>query len=86
MIEKGFELSEVGGPEGVLKPDAVNYFFSRDEENRIELVITGKAPAGAISNQEYEQLPEPVRDQLRVIWRTVSVPRQLVSTRVDLEP
>ncbi len=86
LIERGFELSEVGGPEDVLKPDAVNYFFSRDEENTIELVITGKAPAGAISNQEYEQLPEPVRDQLRVIGRTVSVPRQLVSTRVDLEP
>ena len=41
--------------------------------------------AGGISNQDYSELPEQVKERTIVFDRTISVPRQLVSVRPDLD-
>lgn len=85
LIELGFELREVSGTEQVAEVDVVHYLFSHDEENTIEMVITGRAPAGTISNQDWDELPAEMQSRLRIIDRTPAVPRQLLAARADLE-
>jgi phosphonate transport system substrate-binding protein len=86
LVQMGLELKLVTGPDERPTTDEVHYFFTRDEENTIELVNRGRVPAGAISNQEFQLLPAEMRDRLRVIGETRTVPRQLLSVRADLDP
>lgn len=85
LLEMGLPLRRVGGP-GESEPGVVSYFFTYDEENTVELVATGQAAAGAISNQELELMDPASREALRDIGETASMPRQLVSMRADLAP
>ena len=50
LIKKGFKLREVSGPDEDVSPNEIGYFFSRDEENTIELVLDGQVAAGGIAN------------------------------------
>ena len=85
LFELGFELKEVRGTEREAEAGVVEYLFSHDEENTIEMVVTGRAPAGAISNQDWDELPVEMQSRLRIIGRTPAMPRQLVSARASLE-
>ena len=69
-----------------MSPNEIGYFFSRDEENTIELVLDGQVAAGGIANLDYNDLPAELMNQLRVFDQTLSVPRQLVSARLGLDP
>ncbi|NTW03232.1 MAG: phosphate/phosphite/phosphonate ABC transporter substrate-binding protein, partial [Oscillochloris sp.] len=64
----------------------VGYLFSEADTNTIQWVISGKVVAGATSNQDYRDIPEATRQQLRVLYETPPVPRQLVLTRVGMAP
>ena len=50
LIKKGFRLREVSGPDEDVSPNEIGYFFSREEENTIELVLNGQVAAGGITN------------------------------------
>lgn len=65
--------------------DEVGFIFSRDEENTVALVESGRVAAGAIASTDFDLLPEDRRGRLRVIDRTPSVPRMLVLVRNDLD-
>ena len=86
LIQRGFNLREVGSAEAEVRPDEIGYFFSQDEENTIELVLSGKVHAGGVSNQDYQGLPQELMDQLLRFDRTITVPRQLVSVRPGMDP
>ena len=86
LIERGFTLTEVGGYDSVVASDEIGYFFSLDEENTIEMVSRGLVASGAVSNQDYEELPEQVKERIVALDQTIAVPRQLVSVRRGLEP
>ena len=66
--------------------DATGYLFSRDEENTVDMVLQGLVAGGALSNQDYDELPDELKAQLLAFDRTIEVPRQLVSARPGLEP
>lgn len=85
LRDLGLELHRVEGPASAPRPDRINYFFSRDEENTVELVTTGRVGAGVISNQELAALPPRLADRLSILDRTQRLPRQLLSARGDLE-
>jgi phosphonate transport system substrate-binding protein len=86
LIQRGFNLREINGPGAPVADDEIGYFFSRDEENTIELVLSGQVAGGGISNQDYEELPAELQQQLVTLGQTITVPRQLVSIRPGLEP
>ena len=86
LIQRGFILTEVSGPGAQVAVDEIGYHFSGDEENTVELVLRGEVAGGSISNEDYEELPEAIIDQLLVFDRTITVPRQLVSVRPGLDP
>lgn len=68
---------------GEPKPNAVNYVFGSDG-SAINLLITGRVDAAATSSREFNELRLEVRETLKAIGSTMSVPRQLVSVRKDL--
>jgi phosphonate transport system substrate-binding protein len=86
LLERGYPLREVRGPRETVAKDEVGYFFSGDEENTVDMLRTGRVAVGAISNQDLDELPDELRQQLRVIDRTEELPRQLVSIRPGLDP
>ena len=86
LLEQGHRLREVRGPRESVAADEVGYFFSGDEENTIDMLRTGSVGVGAISSQDLADLPDELKSQLRIVARTDSLPRQLVSVRPGLDP
>jgi len=86
LVQRGFTLREVEGPMATVGSSEIGYYFSGDEENTIQLVLQGKVIGGGISNQDYDGLPEELKQRLVAIERTIVVPRQLVSVRPELQP
>ena len=85
LIDQGFILQPTARSDSSVASTEVGCFFSGDEENTVELVFSGLAPAGVISNPDFRELPVQTRQQLLVIDRTESVPRQLVAVRPALD-
>jgi phosphonate transport system substrate-binding protein len=86
LIQRGFKLKEIPKPDSQVAPNEIGYFFSQDEENTIALVLQRQAAAGGVSNQDYDELPAELKEQLVAFSPTISVPRQLVSVRPGLDP
>ena len=68
---------------GEAKPNTLGYMFGSDG-SAINFLITGRTDAAATSSREFKELRPEVRETLKVIGNTMSVPRQLVSVRKDL--
>ena len=79
LIQKGFDLSD--SP----RKNNISYAFSGDDENTPVWIIEGKADIGAISNVNFENYPDSIKDKITIIERTKNVPRYIVSHRSGLE-
>jgi phosphonate transport system substrate-binding protein len=84
LEEKKLKLVEIKPP-ATIRPDAIGYVYGSDG-NAPNVLITGRADAAATTKREIERLKPEVRDNLTIIGKTISVPRQLLSVRRDLEP
>ena len=84
LAEKKLKLVQVIAPGGA-EPDAVGFIHSSDD-NAPHLVVIGKVDAAATSHREFQVLRPEIRDGLKIIARSRSVPRQLISVRKDLDP
>ena len=84
LEEKKLRTVEVKAP-GTVKPDVVGYVYGTDG-NATNVFITGRADAAATINREIERLKPEVREGLQIIGHTMSVPRQLMAVRKDLDP
>jgi len=84
LVEKKLKLVQVIGP-GRAEPDAVGFVHGSDD-SAPHLLVIGKVDAAATSHREFQVLRPEVRDQLKIIARTRSVPRQIISVRKDLDP
>lgn len=85
LVDRGYEINQIESFDDLVAPGEIGYLFSRDEENTLEYVLQGRVAAGGISNQDYDKLPEQIKERIVAFDRTVSVPRQLVSVRPDLD-
>lgn len=85
LIQRGFTLSEVTGPEATVESDQIGYYFTKNEQNTFVALLRGQVAGAGVSNQDYADLPEEFRQQIVLIDRTRSVPRQLVSVRQELD-
>ncbi len=84
LVEKKLKLVQVIAPGGV-EPDVVGFIHGSDD-NAPHLVAVGKVDAAATSHREFQVLRPEIRDGLKIIARTRSVPRQIISVRKDLDP
>lgn len=80
LIQKGFNVSPFAGGNNI------TYVFSEDDVNIPLWITKKKADIGAISNVEFDALPESVKGELKVIDRTPDVPRHVVSYRSKMDP
>lgn len=84
LMKAGMRLTEYADASARVPPNAVGYVFANDEENIMVWVLRGKVPAGSLSEQRFERLAKNRRGELKVLLRTMDVPRQVVSHRADL--
>ncbi len=85
LIQRGFSLRQVDESTSQVSHNEIGYIFSGDEENTFELLLQGRVAGGGISNQDYEKLPQELKERLITFDRTITVPRQLVSVRPGLD-
>jgi phosphonate transport system substrate-binding protein len=86
LIQRGFTLRKVDRLDASVAPNEIGYFFSRDEENTIELLLQGQVAGGGVSNQDYQELSAELKQRILAFDQTLTVPRQLVSVRPGLDP
>lgn len=80
LIQKGFNVSQFPGKNNIA------FVFSGNGKNTPLWVVERKADAGALSNLDLENTPVSIREELKVIDRTIDVPRHVVSYRSGLDP
>lgn len=64
---------------------AVGYIHSTDD-NSLNLLVTGRVDAAATSYREFQSLRPEIRDGLKIIAKSISAARQIISVRKNLEP
>jgi phosphonate transport system substrate-binding protein len=84
LTEKKLKLVHLTSTGGA-KPKAVGYVFGSDG-SAVNLLITGRLDAATTSLREFNELRPEIRDSLKIVGKTMSVPRQLIGVRKDLEP
>ena len=60
--------------------------FASSDVNIVDLVVSQRVVAGAISDDDYKSLDEKKRADLSILAKSDPFPRHLVSTRKDLDP
>jgi phosphonate transport system substrate-binding protein len=86
LLKKGFKLTEKTGPEVKVAPGEIGYIFASTDRNVVNLVLSKRVAAGAISNDDHNALDEKIRAEIAILAETESFPRHLVSVRKDLRP
>jgi len=84
LEEKKLKLVEIKSP-GTVKPDAVGYVYGEDG-SAMNRLITDRVDAATSLDREVQRLKPEIRETIKIIGRTISVPRQIISVRKDLDP
>jgi phosphonate transport system substrate-binding protein len=63
----------------------INFIFSNDDENTPNLIIEKKGDVGVVSNLDYENFPDNIKSEIRIVEKSKEIPRFWVSHRVDLD-
>ncbi|HMQ13557.1 MAG TPA: phosphate/phosphite/phosphonate ABC transporter substrate-binding protein [Candidatus Competibacter phosphatis] len=84
LKQKGFTL--VPADQNIIPNDAIRYVFAGAEINQAYWVLYGKGDAGAFNDGDWERLPPPLREQLRIIAQTPPLLRWLFSFRQGVSP
>lgn len=82
LVENKIKLVQMTSS-AAAQPDKVGYLYGSDGSSP-NLLITGRVDAAATSYREFEELRPQVRETLKVIGRTKSVARQIISVRKNL--
>jgi phosphonate transport system substrate-binding protein len=77
----GYSLEEYREGFSTVGTGRIGYVFSHDGENTLVWVLRGRVSAGAIASHEFERFRPAERNQLRIIYQSAPIPRQLVSVK-----
>lgn len=86
LAASGLDLVPFQDPGATVDPGKVGYVFSNDAENTVFWVLKGKAAAGAVNEDYFRALAGPRIDELKVLLRTPTLPRNIVCARSTLDP
>ncbi len=82
---KKLKLMHIQTPGTAVRPDSVGYSYGSDG-NAVNVLITGRADAATTIHREFDRLKPEIRDSLKILDSTISVPRNLVAFRKDIDP
>ena len=82
LEEKKLKLVQITSP-GMVQPNSVGYVYGTDGSS-VNVLITGRVDAATTISREIDRLKPEIRDSLKVIGTTISVPRQVIAVRKDL--
>lgn len=87
LILSGFDLkkADLNSEESTEDTASISYTFSGDDENTYYMLAERKVDAAAMSNIDFLQAPEAVRNEFRIIDQTFDVPRHFVSFGAHLD-
>jgi phosphonate transport system substrate-binding protein len=87
MVESGLKLIGKRGHGEAVAADEVGFVFSYDDENTLQWVLSGLVAAGVTDDYNFDvAFPDEATQNLIVLARTESTPRQVVVARPNLEP
>ncbi|MBI2372295.1 MAG: phosphate/phosphite/phosphonate ABC transporter substrate-binding protein [Deltaproteobacteria bacterium] len=86
LLRRGLTLAVKKDFNEAVAPGEVGYIFGGDETNILIWTIREKVHVTTVSNDDWENLQENMKKELKVVARTEPVPRHLVSVRGDLPP
>ena len=86
LVSDGFELVNFEDPAATVPDDEIGYVFSNDAENTMVWVLKDKVSAGAVNEDYYEALAGSRIGELKMLYRSQAVPRNIVCARGDLDP
>jgi phosphonate transport system substrate-binding protein len=86
LVSSGFELTNFADPAATVPDDEIGYVFSNDAENTMVWVLKGKVTAGAVNEDYFVALAGQRIGELRILFRSDAVPRNVVCARGDLDP
>ena len=73
----GLSLVNQSTASNTLQDNEVGFIFSADEDNTVELVLSGEVDAGALDNGTFAELPDEVRSAVKIVLETESVARHI---------
>ncbi len=85
LSRSGLVLRKFESPSAHVSPDTVGYVFSMDDENTIFWVLEKMTSAGAMDDGSFAAMSGERIDELKVLKRSTSVPRQLVAFRNSMD-
>jgi phosphonate transport system substrate-binding protein len=85
LRKSGFKLEPVDNPQENLEVNTIGFMYSSDEENTLSMLRKGVVLAGALSSQDYSQLPAEVMSEFVVLGKSPAVPRKLASFREGMD-
>jgi len=87
MVQRGLTLVGKRGQGVAVAPDEVGFIFSFDDTNTLQWVLSGLVDAGVTDDYNFDvAFPKEATQNLVVLARTDSTPRQVVVARPGLEP
>jgi phosphonate transport system substrate-binding protein len=86
LQQKGLKLTSKIDRHETVANNEIGYVFTGEDKNTVTWVRKQRIAAGAISNIKFDGLKARFRKQLRIIFRSVSVPRQVVSYSKKIPP
>jgi phosphonate transport system substrate-binding protein len=84
LSAKGAQFQQRDTASASVDAGTVGYVFSGDDENTVVWVLRGKVAAGAVRSDRYERLAADRSDLLREVYRSESLPAELVAVRSTL--
>jgi phosphonate transport system substrate-binding protein len=84
LEEQNLKLVQLKSP-GTGKPNMVSYIYGADGSS-VNVLITGRVDAATTVEREIDRLKPEIRESLKIIGRTASVPRQIIAVRKGLDP
>src|SRR5258708_3556132 len=86
IAKAGIKSTPKDSTDTAVSSDEVGYVASKDDDNTLQWVVSGKVAAGATDFRHYESIPEATRKQFVVLFQSDKVPRNIVLARPGMDP
>ncbi len=85
LEKKGYNLVKYNKKSLAIK-NKINYVFSKSDQNTMFWILRNKHDAGSMSLNKFKKLAGKHRNKLNILFKTITVPRYVVSHRENFSP